>query len=127
VAKCLQKRPDRISNQILQQGKTGFYFSSKEERGYINRLDFKVNGRTAKTEDHPEHIDVIKLVLPAPLPPAGQITITTPFRVKLPALFSRSGYSGHTFQLTQWYPKPAVYDGKRLASHAVPGARRVLQ
>jgi hypothetical protein len=101
-----------FSNQILQQGKTGFYFSSKEERGYINRLDFKVNGRTAKTEDHPEHIDVIKLVLPAPLPPAGQITITTPFRVKLPALFSRSGYSGHTFQLTQWYPKPAVYDGK---------------
>jgi hypothetical protein len=99
-----------FSNQVLQQGKTNFYFSSKRDRGYINRLDFNVNGRTAKTEDHPEHIDIIKLVLPSPLPPTGQITITTPFHIKLPALFSRSGHSRNIFQVTQWYPKPAVYD-----------------
>lgn len=101
-----------FSNQRLQLGNTAFYFSSKEQRGYINQLDFKVNGITAKTEDHPEHIDIIKVLLPAPLPPGRQCTITTPFHVKLPYLFSRSGHSNGMFQITQWYPKPAVYDAQ---------------
>ncbi|MGZ3912033.1 MAG: M1 family metallopeptidase, partial [Flavisolibacter sp.] len=39
-----------FSDQSLENGNTKFYFSSPEERGYINRLDFKVDGITAKTE-----------------------------------------------------------------------------
>jgi hypothetical protein len=99
-----------FSDQLLENGNTKFYFSEKEQRGYINRLDFKVDGATAKTEDHPQHIDIIKVVLPKPLPPNGKVTITTPFHEKLPFNFSRGGYDGQTFQITQWYPKPAVYD-----------------
>jgi hypothetical protein len=101
-----------FSDQLLENGSTKFYFSAKEERGYINRLDFKVDGTTAKTEDHPQHIDIVKLVLPKPLLPKQQITITTPFHVKLPFNFSRGGYDGESFQVTQWYPKPAVYDAQ---------------
>ncbi len=99
-----------FSDQLLENGNTKFYFSNKEQRGYINRLDFKVNGTTAKTEDHPQHIDIIKLLLPKPLAPKQEVTITTPFHVKLPFNFSRGGYDGESFQVTQWYPKPAVYD-----------------
>lgn len=99
-----------FSDQLLENGNTNFYFSTKEQRGYINRLDFKVDDATAKTEDHPQYIDVIKLVLPKPLAPKEKITITTPFHVKLPFNFSRGGYDGQSFQITQWYPKPAVYD-----------------
>lgn len=99
-----------LSDQLLENGDTRFYFSNKEERGYINRLDFKVNDITAKTEDHPQYIDVVKLILPKPLLPSQHITITTPFHVKLPFNFSRGGYDKNTFQITQWYPKPAVYD-----------------
>ena len=101
-----------FSDQLLENGNTKFYFSSKEEKGYINRLDFKVNGIAAKLEDHPQHIDIAKLVLPKPLPPSQQITITTPFHVKLPYNFSRGGHVGQSYQVTQWYPKPAVYDAK---------------
>ena len=64
------------------------------------------------TEDHPTYIDIIKLVLPKPLSPGGSIIITTPFHVKLPFNFSRGGFDKKTFQATQWYPKPAVYDRK---------------
>ena len=46
-----------------------FYFSDKEDKGYINRLDFKVNNLTAATEDHPQHIDIVKLILPSPFHP----------------------------------------------------------
>ncbi len=101
-----------FSEQMLENGSTKFYFSSKEQKGYINRLQFKVNGVAAKTEDHPQHADIIKLMLPAPLPPRQQIEITTPFHVKLPYNFSRGGYDKQTYQLTQWYPKPAVYDAQ---------------
>ena len=101
-----------FSEQQLRNGNTAFYFSDKEQRGYINQLDFKVNGLPAKMEDHPEHIDIIKVWLPTPLLPGKQAIITTPFHVKLPYNFSRGGYDSNSFQITQWYPKPAVYDRK---------------
>ena len=107
-----------FSDQLLENGSTDFYFSDKDEKGYINRLDFKVNDIIAETEDHPQHIDIIKLVLPSPLAPGNSITITTPFHVKLPYNFSRGGHDGESYQVTQWYPKPAVYD--RTGWHEIP-------
>jgi hypothetical protein len=101
-----------FSDQALENGNTSFYFTNKENRGYINRLDFKVNNITAATEDHPQHIDIIKIILPTPLPPGGKILITTPFHIQLPYNFSRGGHDGESYQITQWYPKPAVYDSK---------------
>lgn len=101
-----------FSDQMLENDKTRFYFSDAGEKGYINRLDFKVNGKVAETTDHPQHIDIIRLELPDPLAPGATALITTPFHVKLPYNVSRGGYVGETFQATQWYPKPAVYDSK---------------
>ncbi len=101
-----------FSEQLLQLGRTDFYFSDNDKRGYINRLDFKVNGITSILEDHPQYIDVAKLLLPAPIAPGQTIKITTPFHEKLPFNFSRGGHVGNTYQITQWYPKPAVYDNR---------------
>ncbi|HVZ98652.1 MAG TPA: M1 family metallopeptidase [Chitinophagaceae bacterium] len=99
-----------FSEQMLKSGNTGFYFSKDEARGYINRLDFKVDGITAQLADHPLYIDVVKLMLPKPLLPGGTVKITTPFHEKIPYNFSRGGHEGASYQITQWYPKPAVYD-----------------
>ncbi len=101
-----------FSDQLLENGRTDFYFEGEDKRGYINRLDFKVDKQAATTEDHPQHQDIIKLVLPKPLPPGGETSIETAFHVQLPFNFSRGGYIGQSFQVTQWYPKPAVYDHK---------------
>ena len=101
-----------FSDQLLENGRTDFYFSSDEQRGYINRLHFTVDDIMAATEDHLQHQDIIKLKLPVPLPPGKKIKIETPFHVKLPQNFSRGGHTGQSYQLTQWYPKPAVYDSK---------------
>ena len=38
-----------------------FISADEKKRGYINRLDFKVDGITPKLEDHPQYIDVAKL------------------------------------------------------------------
>ncbi|HEY8657915.1 MAG TPA: M1 family metallopeptidase [Hanamia sp.] len=107
-----------FSEQLLQLGRTDFYFSDESKRGYINRLDFKVNGITANLEDHPQYIDVAKLILPTPLFPGQTIKITTPFHEKIPINFSRGGHVGKAYQITQWYPKPAVYDNK--GWHPIP-------
>ncbi|MEO6819896.1 MAG: M1 family metallopeptidase [Ginsengibacter sp.] len=107
-----------FSEQLLQLNRSDFYFSSEEKRGYINRLDFKVNNVTASLTDHSLYIDVVRLNLPAPLPPGKTIKITTPFQVKIPYNFSRGGYIDNTYQITQWYPKPAVYD--RNGWHTMP-------
>ncbi|MDV7401946.1 hypothetical protein RZS08_61565, partial [Arthrospira platensis SPKY1] len=48
--------------------------------------------------------------MPEPVPSGGSVRIATPFRVGIPASFSRLGRAGQSYQLTQWYPKPAVYD-----------------
>ena len=43
----------------------------------------------------------------------------TPFRVKVPdGRFSRLGHTGQSYHITQWYPKPAVYDQD--GWHAMP-------
>lgn len=101
-----------FSDQLLKQGRTDFYFSKQEERGYINRLDFSSGGRPLRVIDHPEHQDIIQVELVQPLAPGASVTIRTPFHVKIPKMFSRGGYWDKGFYLTQWYPKPAVYDAQ---------------
>ncbi|HEV8287136.1 MAG TPA: M1 family metallopeptidase [Chitinophagaceae bacterium] len=98
------------SDQTLIDGNTKFYFSEKEQRGYINRMDFKINNITCGIEDHPQYIDIIKVILPTPLAPQQKVILSTPFHVQLPYNFSRGGHDGESYQCTQWYPKPAVYD-----------------
>jgi hypothetical protein len=107
-------RNDRTlySDQLLENGDTRFYFSSKEKKGYINRLDFRVNGTLASVQDHPEYIDIIKLILPMPLLPGDSISISCSFHLRLPFNFNGNGYSPHHFELKNWYPEPAVYDKK---------------
>ncbi|MBX2932324.1 MAG: M1 family metallopeptidase [Chitinophagaceae bacterium] len=100
------------AKQSLENGSTAFYFSNDEDRGYLNQLNFKVDNITALTEAHEKYEDVIKLILPTPLAPKKSIAITTPFFVKVPTIFSRLGFDEDNFCITQWYPKPAVYDTK---------------
>src|SRR5207249_12269151 len=86
-------------------------------RGYINRLDFKVNDANTTVEET-NNIDIIKLNLLQPLAPQQTVVVTTPFHVKLPYNFSRSGHIGESYMITQWYPKAALYD--KNGWHAMP-------
>ncbi|HEY6506124.1 MAG TPA: M1 family metallopeptidase [Chitinophagaceae bacterium] len=89
-----------------------------KDKGYIDSLDFTVNGSKVKTEADKENIDVLKVLLPQPLQPGEKATITTPFFVKIPTYSSRSGHLDQSYIICQWYPKPAVYDKK--GWHPIP-------
>lgn len=102
----------------LAADKTNTKKTTTNERGFIDSLRFTINGQPTATEKDTANIDMVKLVLAQPLLPGKQVTIATPFYVKLPNYYSRSGYNGQQFMICQWYPKPAVYDRK--GWHAFP-------
>src|ERR1051326_7512596 len=107
-----------LAKQLIADGNRKFYYATKEERGWIDGLDFKVNGQKIKTEPG-KSIDIIKIILNETLQPGGKVTITTPFHIHIPlGVFSRLGHIGQQYQITQWYPKPAVYD--KYGWHAIP-------
>lgn len=107
-----------LAKQKREMLQTDFYFSKPEERGFIDSLQFTVNGEDALLIPHKTHIDIAKLRLNKVLPPGEKIEIHTPFYVKIPNTFSRFGHSGQAYYITQWYPKPAVYDAS--GWHAFP-------
>ncbi|WP_460891718.1 M1 family metallopeptidase [Rufibacter soli] len=105
--------PDRttaFAKQQLLNNETEFHFAPKQARGSISGLDFKVNGQPVKWALDPKNPDIMKLTLNQPLAPGARIMISTPFQVKLPDSFSRLGHVGQSYQISQWYPKPAVFD-----------------
>ena len=86
-------------------------FNDPELKGFIDSLDFKVNEKKVNWELLPGQPDICRINLGVPLIPGDSIRITTPFRVKIPkGVSSRLGHIGESYQISQWYPKPAVYD-----------------
>ena len=83
--------------------RSSFAKSDSLERGFIDSLDFKVNGKQVKWTLHPEWIDVVKIELNEVLKPGQTINIETPFFVKIPKVFSL-GHTGKHYEITQWYP-----------------------
>jgi hypothetical protein len=107
-----------LAKQMLDNFSTRFYYANEDQKGFIDSLDFQTNGVHLKWEFHPDWIDVAKVYLAEPLDPEESVTIETPFFVKLPEVFSRLGHTGKHYEITQWYPKPAVYD--KDGWHAMP-------
>lgn len=104
-----KSRETAFARQQLEDGKTDFYYAEEEDRGWIDSLNFAINGNQVKWE-LTDDIDIAKLIPDQPIKPGETIVITTPFRVKIPKVFSRLGHEDQQYCITQWYPKPAVYD-----------------
>jgi len=100
-----------MGKQLYENGELDFYYSEDKNRGFIDSLNFEIDGKTAKWKIDSTHVDIAKLYLNSPLKSGEKISITTPFHVKIPlGIYSRLGHMGESYQITQWYPKPAVYD-----------------
>ncbi len=115
---AFKNRKTAFSEQKLRDGSARFYFAGEKDLGYFKDLDFTVNGRKAEWRFDPGNPDIARLKLPEPLAPGARIAIATPFLLKIPASFSRLGHVGTSYQMTQWFPKPAVYD--RNGWHPMP-------
>jgi hypothetical protein len=100
-----------LAKQLLRLNGKQRLFSDPELRGSIDSLNFEVNGNQVRWNILPEQPDICLVFLDEPLKSGDSITISTPFRVKIPkGVTSRLGHIGESYQISQWYPKPAVYD-----------------
>ena len=108
-----------LAQQQMRQGDMFMFWAMQRDLGGIDSLDFRVDGESIPWSFHPEHLDIAWLELPDPLLPGKSFTYDTPFYVHLPSgRISRLGHIGESYQITQWYPKPAVYD--REGWHEMP-------
>lgn len=81
-----------------------------DEIGYLNILNFKQDGATAKTRTVGT---ILEVDLPQPLLPGKSTTLTLDFDAQVPVQIRRSGRNnseGVALSMTQWYPKMAEYD-----------------
>ena len=100
-----------LSKQMRQDDDLTLFFSKYRDRGWIDSLQFLVNGNVARMEIDMKNPDICRVFFDTPIPPGGKAIISTPFRVVIPkGIFSRLGHLDQAYQITQWYPKPAVYD-----------------
>jgi hypothetical protein len=115
---AFKNRRSAYCRQTLRQGSGKFYFADEKDLGSIKGLAFKVDGSEATWRFDKNNPDIAVVTLPKPLPTGGKVVVATPFVVKVPASFSRLGHVETSYQVTQWFPKPAVYD--RDGWHAMP-------
>ncbi len=113
-----KNRHTALAQQLLEERNLDWWFGNKDMRGYIDSLHFSSNGQKLRLEYDKQHIDIAKIHLATPLAPNQSIDIQTPMFVKIPETVSRLGHVEQSYQMTQWYPKPAVYD--RDGWHAMP-------
>lgn len=108
-----------LCEQLDRQNNFRLHFATPEQRGFVDSLDFRSSDLKLEWGLDPENPDIGWIKLPSLLAPGERITIRTPFRVMIPsASFSRLGHAGQAYYITQWFPKPAVYD--REGWHAMP-------
>ncbi len=108
-----------LAKEIIRTNGKEKLFNDQELRGFIDSLDFEAADHPVQWNLLPGYTDICKIMLNNPLKPGDKIKITTPFHVKIPkGVTSRLGHIGESYQISQWYPKPAVYD--RSGWHQMP-------
>ncbi|NQX98649.1 MAG: M1 family metallopeptidase, partial [Flavobacteriales bacterium] len=106
-----KKYNSALGKQQLEDHNTSLYHAEDDILGYIDKLDFKIGSENLQWSLNSEHKDICSVFLLDPLKPGETVKITTPFHVKIPGgSISRLGHIGQSYQITQWYPKPAVFD-----------------
>lgn len=107
-----------FAKQFLQSNKRDFHFAEFKDKGSLSGINFNINGQEVKWQKYEGNEDIAVIMLPKGLEPGKKMQIKTPFTLKIPKEFSRLGHDEQNYYLTQWYPKPAVYD--KTGWHPIP-------
>lgn len=113
-----KNRSTAFAKQMLRNGDTKFYFTDEDNLGGYDEPAIYIDGQKQPWLYHEDNPDIVRIKLKTPIPPQRAAQITIPFTETIPAPFSRIGQGKNAYQMTQWYPKPAVYD--RYGWHPIP-------
>ena len=99
-----------FAKQQIRNGSTKFFFAKVSEMGGYSDVRFLRDGQEISWSPSQGNIDVAYLSLNKAIPSGGKANFEIPFTIKIPNYFSRMGHVGQAYYISQWYPKPAVYD-----------------
>ncbi len=109
-ANAFSTKKSPFNQQKIRTRSTTFQFAKPEEMGGYLQLSFETGGRDLEVQYLNESKEIAKVMLDRPLASGASITLKIHFKLKIPYTFSRLGHVSQSYQMTQWYPKPAVYD-----------------
>ncbi len=105
-----------FAKECMRTGGVDYLFAPPERRGYLVGLRFQRGKDTLSyTWVAP---DIVKVWLSVPLLPGDTLHLQTPFRTKLPYVFSRMGVAKGTVIAAYWYPRVARYDHRGWHLHS---------
>ncbi|MFT4525052.1 MAG: hypothetical protein ACI85F_001204 [Bacteroidia bacterium] len=100
-----------MNRQKLEDDDASLNYAKQDQLGWIDSLDFFDANTALQFKIGYKNPDITKIDLVRPILPGEKREFRIPFRVVIPdAVFSRFGHLEQAYQITQWYPKPAVYD-----------------
>jgi len=99
-----------LAQQLLEKNNIDWYFAKDNQLGGYSKIDITVQNKklTCDFEDASKEIGTIKL--PELLYPNSSVQLQVEYELKIPFLISRLGHVNNEYAISQWYPKPAVYD-----------------
>ncbi len=100
-----------LAREKLQHGDTRLYFAKEENLGSYRNIQFAdAGGNILPAYSEPQKPDVVKVTLAKPLLSGEKMQLNVAFEIQLPRYENVKSDNAQTFQMTSWYPQPAVYD-----------------
>jgi len=98
-----------IDKEMQERGDYSIAFANKKEIGYLNikSIESSISIKDTINENEEFHI-----ILKTPIKIGDTLVLEIEFEEKIPKFYLREGYKNNHFELTQWYPKVAMYDDK---------------
>ncbi len=106
-ANAYAHRDSPYAKQVRRYGQTDFAFADERDLGGYSALTFTGNDVARTRVDNPE-LTWVHLV--NPIGSGDSVAIDFSYRLRVPKTFSRMGRDKEAYQITQWYPKVALYD-----------------
>lgn len=102
----------RWSAVDIRERRERFQSLREPDYGYERFTADPVIGGTRVRPEYPLAPDstVVRLALPAPLPPGGQVAVRLEWEARPSTTVRRQGRRDRSYDFAQWYPRVAVYD-----------------
>ena len=111
---AVSTKESAYAEQLLDNRQYDYHFAGTRDMGGYKTIEFREDSRVLSYANHviddKEHSDIVKLNLTTPIKPGETRQIAIDYQLQIPKAFSRFGYADRLYSMTEWFPKPAVYD-----------------
>ncbi len=99
-----------FANQLKRLGIRAKFDLKKADKGGYSHISFMEENSSLNYNFEDESNEILSVELKTPIFPGEAKSILCHFVLQIPKNISRGGHLGQSYQMTQWYPKCALYD-----------------